>query len=54
MTNMQCNKSLMLVSKIHIKCTHTKREKTNSITDEKFGSAGNLQKNHQNSQKTKE
>ena len=42
----------MLVSKIHIKCAHTKREKTKSITDAKFGLAGNLQKNNQNSQKT--
>ena len=42
----------MLVSKIHIKCAHTKREKTNTIIDEKFRLAGNLQKNNQNSQKT--
>ena len=42
----------MLVSKIHIQCAHTKREKTKSIIDEKFGLAGNLQKNNQNSQKT--
>ena len=42
----------MLVSKIHIKCAHTKREKTKSITDENFGLAGNLQKNNKNSQKT--
>ena len=42
----------MLVSKIHIKCAHTKREKTKSIIDEKFGLAGNLQKNNKNSQKT--
>ena len=41
----------MLVSKIHIKCAHTKREKTKSIIDEKFGLAGNLQKNNKNSQK---
>ena len=41
----------MLVSKIHIKCAHTKSEKTKSITDENFGLAGNLQKNNQNSQK---
>ena len=41
----------MLVSKIHIKCAHTKREKTKSII-QKFALAGNLQKNNQNSQKT--